>query len=472
MSRNHTAIPVSRPSAGQDYSSFIRGKSQLRGMHGFDPLWLPDWLFNFQRPLADWSIRRGRAAVFADCGMGKGPMLLVWAENVVQHTNRPVLVAAPIAVGYQLLRESVKFGIEAVRSRDGKFPTGARIVIANYERLHLFNPADFSGMACDESGILKNFDGKTKAVVTEFMRTLPYRLLSTATAAPNDYDELGTSSEALGELGYSDVLARFFRQETKKDYLGWGRTKYRLRGPAVEPFWRWVCSWARSCRKPSDLGFDDGPFVLPPLSINEHRVEARRPADGMLFDLGAATLQDQQEEQRRTIQERCEMAAKLTEGRDRSIVWCNLNPEGDLLTKLIPNARQVSGSTDEEDREEIVKWFTDASESPRVLVSKPKLFGFGLNLQRCAHQTFFPTHSFESWYQAVRRCWRFGQTRPVDVDVITTHGGAAVMESLRRKQEQAEIMFAELVRLMNDSLKIDRGVYGSRKEQLPPWMKK
>lgn len=403
-----------------------------------------------------------------NCGLGKTPMQLVWAENVVRHTNRPVLVMTPLAVGRQTVSEAEKFGIAAVRSSDGTIPVGARIVVTNYERLHHFDPRAFVGAVCDESSCLKDFDGKRKAEITEFMRELPYRLLCTATAAPNDFVELGTASEALGEMGFQDMVTKFFHKETKKDHLGWGRAKYRMRGHAARDFWRWVCSWARACRRPSDLGFEDGPFVLPELITREHEVHASRPAPGMLFDLPGRRLQDQQEEQRRTIPERCERAAKLIVHGHPAVCWCHLNDESELLARIIPDAVEVSGSDSIDEKEE--KLLAFAARQVRVLVTKPKIAGFGLNWQHCAHQTYFPSHSFEQWYQGIRRSWRFGQTRPVVVDIVTTEGGFGVLNNLQRKADQADLMFSELVRLMNDSLQVGRTAYGTRKELVPQWL--
>ena len=230
------------------YADFLDAKTQLDGATGFDPGTLPGFLFPFQRFLTEWAIRQGRAAIFADCGLGKTPMQLVWAENVRRETGKPVLIVTPLAVSYQTKEEAAKFGIEADTSRHGEVTAG--ITITNYERLHLYEPTDFGGMVCDESSAIKSFDGVRRAIVTDFMRKMRYRLLATATAAPNDYIELGTSSEALGYLGYQDMLSRFFKEDIIKDYLGWGRKSYRFRGHAEEPFWRWVCSWARALRKP------------------------------------------------------------------------------------------------------------------------------------------------------------------------------------------------------------------------------
>lgn len=453
-----------------DYQTFLDSKTQLPGGDGFSPVFMPDFLFDFQKSLADWAISRGRGAIFADCGLGKTPMQLVWAQNIVQHTNEPVLIITPLSVGRQTVREGAKFGIDCQRSQDGKIPSGAKIVVTNYERLDKFNPADFAGVVCDESSILKNFDGVTKAAITEFMRTRRYRLLCTATAAPNDYDELGTSAEAVGEMGYQDMVTKFYRKLTSKDHLGWGRTKYKLRGHAERDFWRWVCSWARACRKPSDLGFDDGRFILPPLITREHVVKASRPASGKLFDVPAETLEEQREEQRRTLPERCCMVADLCAKHEgQSIAWCHLNDEGDLLENIIPDCVQVSGKDEDEAKEEKLDAFI--SGKVRVLVSKPKLAGFGLNLQNCDHQTFFPSHSFESFYQAVRRSWRFGQDKQVVIDLITTDGSAGVLANLQRKAAAADAMFANLVSLMNESLRIGRGSYGEAVEKLPAWLK-
>ncbi len=452
----------------RSYADFLKSKTEFGGMNGFAPIWMPDCLFDFQHSLVEWSIRKGRSAIFADCGLGKTIMQLVWAENVVRHTNKPVLIITPIAVGTQTVSEAEKFGIEAVRSRDGKCKAGSRIVVTNYEKLHLFDRSDYAGVVADESGILKNFDGKTKQIVTEFMKPIPYRLLCTATAAPNDYVELGTSSEAIGELGCKDMITRFFKKENKKDYLGWGRATYQLRGHAQKDFWRWVCSWARACRRPSDLGFEDSKFTLPPLKVNEHRVATSKAALGRLFDVPAENLHEQREEQRRSIPERCDKVRQLVDHKKPAMVWCHLNDEGDELERIIPGAVQVSGSDSDDEKEEKLTAF--AKSKLRCLIIKPKIGAWGLNFQHCNHMTFFPSHSFEQYYQGVRRCWRFGQKKPVQVDVICTEGGAKVVASLNRKAEAADKMFAELVANMNDSLSIGQGKYGNIAEEVPSWL--
>ena len=461
------------------YDEFLQRKTQLGGMSGFAVGSLPDFLFDFQQSAVDWALRKGRGGVFADCGLGKTPMQLVWADQVVRHANRPVLIATPLAVSQQTVHEGEKFGIEVVRSMDGKAHNG--ITITNYEKLHLFNPSDFCGMVLDESSILKSFDGARRSQITDFMRKMPYRLLATATAAPNDYTELGTSAEALGELGHMDMLTRFFKndQNTIRPtmYRHHGQNfaaldegaKWRFKGHAEEPFWRWVCSWARAFRKPSDLGFDDGRFILPELIERDYLVESSKLAPGMLFSLPAVGLKEQREERRRTIDDRCHKNAELVNGTGQpALVWCHLNDEGDLLESLIPDCVQISGKDSDEAKEEAFTAFAEGK--IRVLVTKPKIGAWGLNFQHCAHVTFFPSHSFEQYYQGVRRCWRFGQTRPVQVDIITTEGEKEVMKNLQRKAVAADKMFSDLVSYMNESLAISRGASFTQNEKVPAWL--
>ncbi len=458
----------------EDYAAFIANKSQADGGSGFAPSWMPDFLFDFQQSLVDWALRKGRAALYEDCGTGKSVQELVWAENVVRHTNRPVLLLTPLAVGAQFIREGEKFGIDCHRSRDGEDVRG--IVIANYERLHKFNADDFAGVVCDESSILKGLDGATRAAITAFMRKVPYRLLGTATAAPNDFIELGTSSEALGYLGFMDMLNRFFKNARNNSSTGqaWGTSgrsgpQWRFRGHAERPFWRWVCSWARSLRKPSDLGFDDSRFNLPELIEREHTVKAVRPREGFLFSLPAVGLAEEREERRRTLTERCEMAAALVADTGQpAVAWCHLNDEGDLLAKLIPGSVQVSGKDTDDAKEEAFNGF--ASGAVRVLVTKPIIGAWGLNWQHCAHMTSFASHSFEQQYQCVRRMWRFGQTRNVVVDHVLSDGEQRVIANLRRKSEQADRMFSEMTAHMKDELGIARGRDFSIKEEAPQWL--
>jgi hypothetical protein len=457
-------------SAASSYFDFLDYKTHRGADQGFSPVWMPDFLFDFQASLVEWSIRTGRAAILADCGLGKTPMELVWAENVARKTGGRVLILAPLAVSHQIVREAEKFGIRVTRSNDGTAHDG--ITVTNYERLSLFNTRDFAGVVCDESSILKSYDGQRRTEITAFMRKTPYRLLATATAAPNDYIELGTSSEALGYLGHMDMLNRFFKNDLNNSANGRMRgevIKWRFKGHAETPFWRWVCSWARAIRKPSDIGFDDGRFILPPLEEVDHLVESDTPPDGMLFALPAVGLKEQREERRRTIRERCEKVAELVNNTgEPALVWCHLNEEGDLLESLIPDCVQVKGADSDERKEDRMIAFADGR--ARVLVTKPKIGAWGLNFQHCAHITFFPSHSFEQYYQGVRRCWRFGQTRPVRVDVIETEGDKDVLKNLQRKARQADQMFSNLVREMNEVLHLSKTRTFTNTEQVPSWL--
>jgi len=404
-----------------EYQKFLKNKTQLGGFYGFDPTWIPDKLFDFQKSLVEWSCKKGRSAIYADCGLGKTFMQIAWAENVIRKTNGRVLILTPLAVSFQTVKECEKIGVESTHARNGITGSG-KLFITNYERLAKFNSSDFVGVVCDESSILKNFDGETRKAVTEFMRTIKYRLLCTATAAPNDYIELGTSSEAIGDLGATDMVNRFFRKAKNTTTARQEKMSgiYELRSHAEKDFWRWICSWARA--------------VLM-----------------------------------RTTKERCEMAADLVNSHSLPAVsWCNLNKEGDMLKRLIPDSVQVSGSDTDDHKEGAFNDFVNGG--IRVLITKPTIGGFGLNLQHCAHETFFPSHSYEQYYQAVRRCWRFGQKNNVVVDMITTDGQENVLKNLERKSLAAEKMFNHLVSMMWNELKITKKEQPTKKEELPSWL--
>jgi len=453
------------------YADFLASKRQLGGQYGFEDVWLPEFLFPFQADLVRWAVERGRAAIFADCGLGKTAMQLVWAENMALQANRPILICTPLAVSRQVVAEGVKFDIEVVRSRDGKVPPATRIIVTNYERLHLFDPADFCGMVCDESSILKNFNGSRKAIITEFMRRLPFRLLCTATAAPNDYTELGTSAEALGELGHMAMLEKFFRNNRNNTATGrayGGGAAFILKPHASRDFWRWVCSWSRACRRPSDLGYDDDGFDLPPLIENEHLVETAKLREGMLFAIPAVGLAEEREERRRTIDERCARIAELVDTGQQALVWCHLNAESSTLAKVIDGAEEVTGSDDDDKKEARLQAFADGD--LRVLVTKPRIGAWGLNLQRCNHLTFFPSHSYEQYYQGVRRCWRFGQERPVTVDVVLTEGARNTMRNLKAKAAKADRMFDEMMKHMSDAMTIEASPEPTTRTEVPSWL--
>jgi len=456
-----------------EYEDFLKNKTQLSGNFGFDPLFIPRFLFDFQKKIVEWSIQKGRSAIFADCGLGKSPMELVWAQNVIEKTNGRVLLLTPLAVGPQMQREAEKFGIEAKRSREGNI--NSDIIITNYEQLHYYDPADFTGVICDESSILKNFNGKIKNQINMFMRKIKYRLLATATAAPNDFIELGTSSEALGYLGYMDMLNKFFKNDMNNSSTGRYRgetVKWRLKGHAHKSFWRWITSWARAIRKPSDMGFENDGYDLPEIEENNYMLnEESRFVDGVLpgMVLPAHGLKEQRQERRATIKSRCQKVSEIVnDSDDFCVVWCNLNDEGDLLEKIIPDSIQVSGRDSDFSKEDKLVAFSEGNE--RVLITKPKIGAWGLNWQHCNHVTVFPSHSYEQYYQAVRRCWRFGQKRRVTVDMIYTEGDENVIYNLRRKQRQADEMFDNLVKEMNNSLDIMNIKNYDNKMKAPAWL--
>jgi SNF2 family DNA or RNA helicase len=455
------------------YQEFLEQRLQSGANSGFEPLWIPDYLFDFQKFMTEWAIRKGRAALFEDCGLGKTPQQLVWAENVARKTDKPVLILAPLAVSYQTEREAHKFHIDAKRSHGEK--VNSRIVITNYEKLCHFNHLDYGGVVCDESSILKSFDGARRNEITDFMRKVPYRLLATATAAPNDYVELGTSSEALGYLGHIDMLNRFFKNEqgnSNTTHRRFGEAvKWRFKGHAELPFWRWVTSWARACRRPCDLGFENNGFELTKLIENESMVEPMSPADGYLFTLPAMNLFEQRAEKKRTIKERCERVLSIIEKNgEQSIIWCQLNDEGDYLEEIIPDAIQIKGGDKDDKKEGAFIDFADGN--IKTLITKPKIGAWGMNWQNCHHVIYFPSHSYEQYYQAVRRCWRFGQKKDVIVDIVLTEGERAIMRNLHHKNLAAIKMFDNLVAEMNNSLHLQKQNDYTKKEEFPEWLLK
>ena len=455
-----------------NYEEFIKSKSQLGTYDGFDATFIPDYLFDFQKELVTWSLKKGRAAIFADCGLGKTPIQLVWAKNILIKENKNVLIVTPLAVSYQTIREGDKFGIECTRSIDGITKTG--ITVTNYERLHYFNPSDFCGVVCDESSILKNFSGVRRKEITNFLKKVKYRLLCTATASPNDYVELGTSSEALGELGNMDMLSMFFKTSDNAMQINqrygdfWNKNKWRFKAHSEDMFWRWVCSWARALRKPSDMGFNDNGFILPPLIIKETICEHNTPFDGELFVRIAVTMDEQREERRITLKQRCEMVAEKVAEHDISLVWCQMNDEGDMLENIIPDGKQIKGSDSDENKENTFIEFVNGN--LKTLITKPKIGAFGLNFQHCNHVTFFPSHSFEQYYQGVRRCWRFGQKKPVIVDIITTSGEIGVLKNLQKKAAAANNMFEKLSKHINAHITIERKQNKTIEMEAPEWL--
>lgn len=438
-----------------NYNEFLEAKKHSSINYGIDYDFMPDKMFDFQKYVAEYAIKKGRCAVFLDTGLGKTIIELTVAKNYIHKTNKPVLIITPLAVAFQFIREAEKFGIDDVMySKDGRYKT--KIVICNYERLDKFNHNDFDCVILDESSILKNFDGAIRNQVTTFLKKVKYRYLFTATPSPNDFIELGTSSEALGYMGYTDMLTKFFtnNEDTiKPQNIG---TKWILKGHAKDDFFKWVSSWSVSMRKPSDLGYSDDLFVLPKLNINYHPVknEKNMVINGqiMLFNNIARRLTEVREEQRCTIESRCERAVDLTNEHDISVYWCNLNDEGDLLEQMDPSAVQIKGSMNLDKKEEILIAFYN--QEIKKIITKPKMTAFGLNWQHCNHTVYFPTFSYEQYYQAIRRFWRFGQKKEVIVDMVYSDGQKRVLDSLLAKTEKANELFSKL----NSSINTDYNI--------------
>lgn len=433
---------------------------------------MPDKMFDFQSYAADYTIRKGRCADFLDTGTGKTIIELTTAVNYIRHTNKPVLIITPLAVAFQFIREAEKFAIEDIEySKDGKYTK--KIVIANYERLHYFNHQDFECVILDESSILKNFDGAIRNQITSFLKKVKYRFLFTATPSPNDFIELGTSSEALGYLGYTDMLTRFFtNNEDTVSPMNIG-TEWILKGHARENFFKWVSGWSISMRKPSDLGFSDENHVLPNLLTNYHSVknEKNMIINGQiqLFNLVAKRRSEIQEENKLTIENRCEKAVELSQPHDTSVYWCNLNNEGDLLQKLDRNAYQIKGSMDIDEKEELLLGFFNGE--IKKLVTKPKMTAFGLNWQHCNHTVYFPTFSYEQYYQSIRRFWRFGQLRDVHVDLVYSDGQKRVLDSLMAKTEKANELFSKLNASLHTDFEIKQTEF-NKPISIPHFLKK
>lgn len=404
-------------------------------------------LFEFQRVTVNWALRRGRAAIFADCGLGKTIAQLEWSRHVKAYTGKPVLILAPLAVAMQTVREAHRFGYEAAYAREHS--TEKPIIVANYEMLSHFDASAFGGVVADESSILKAFDSKTRGQLVDTFRFTPFRLACTATPAPNDHIELGNHAAFLGVSTREEMMAEYFVND------GSDTAKWKLRGHAVKAFWSWVASWAVAIRKPSDLGFSNEGYDLPGLNIRNHVVDTTSAAvagAGMLFAVPARGLSEQRAVKRSTIADRAAAVAKLvaSEPNEQWIVWVELNDEGDEITKLIPGAVQIAGSDTVEDKESRIIDFVDGR--TRVLVTKSSISGFGINLQNCARMVFASlTHSFEAFFQSVRRCHRFGQTREVDAHLVSTGLESEILASLRRKEADSERMMTAMVDMMRDT---------------------
>lgn len=423
-----------------EYAAHIRRKLSTVPATGIsDGFSMPGSLFPHQSALTAWALRRGRAAIFADTGLGKSRMQVAWADAVRKHTRKPVLILAPLAVAAQTVEEAAQLGVEMTYCRESKEAEGQNIVITNYDRLHKFDPAGYAGIVLDESSCIKHHDTKTLKTLLSSFRETPFKLCATATPAPNDWTELGTHAEFLGVCTRAEMLAEFFTHD------GGDTSVWRLKGHARKLFWRWVCQWGALVRRPSDLGFDDTAYSLPPLHLHEHTVETEMPLNGMLFAAEAQTLSERRDARRLSVVDRVADCAAIVnaEASEPWVVWCDLNAEGDALTKAIHGAVQIAGADDVEVKQQRLHDF--AAGKFRVLVSKPSICGFGLNWQHSARMAFVGvTDSFEAYYQAVRRCWRFGQKRDVHVHVFASSAEGAVVANLRRKERDAQAMAESL----------------------------
>lgn len=433
------------------YEDFLRAKKHSSGEYGFDPIWMPNDVFDFQEAIISKCIKKGRYGAFADTGLGKTLVQLSLAYNTVLKTNKRVLILTPLAVAFQFLNEAERIFIDDIeQSKDGKFTK--KIVIANYERLHLFNPDDFECVMLDESSILKNFQGSTRDAIVAFIKRVKYRFLSTATPSPNDFIELGNSSEALGYMGYMDMLTKFFKNnqssvDSNNRNIG---EKFYLKPHAERDFFAWVNQWSIMVKRPSDLGFSDERYILPELITNAHIVHNKETwcinGQTSLFAMPAKTMSEVRVEQKQTTQERCEKAVELASGKT-SVYWCNTNDESAALKKLDSGATEILGSMSIDKKEEILIAFAKG-EIDR-LITKASMTSMGLNWQHCNHTVYFPTWSYEQYYQAIRRFWRFGQKNDVVVDLVISDGQERVMEALQQKTQKAIQLYDNLVKNAN-----------------------
>jgi superfamily II DNA or RNA helicase len=433
-----------------NYKEFLEQKRHSIGEFGFDANYIPDIAFDFQKYIIEKAVKKGRMAIFADTGLGKTLIQISIANNIVKQTNGKVLILTPLAVAFQFILEAEKLGIDDIEySKDGKHTK--KIVICNYERLHYFNSKDFEGVICDESSILKNFDGKIKSQVTEFVKKIKYRYLSTATPSPNDFIELGTSSEALGYMGYMDMLGKFFKNNQNdtggRHNIG---EKFYLKPHAETDFFAWVNQWAIMVKMPSDLGFSNDKYILPELIVNKHIVANQSMFDSngqmLLFTPIAKSMTDVRHEQKQTEQQRCEKAIELANGKN-SVYWCNTNQESEILKQNDKEAIEIIGSQSIDKKEEILLAF--ANGEIKRLITKAKMTGMGLNWQHCNHTVFFPTWSYEQYYQAIRRFWRFGQKNAVVCDMVISDGQTRVLEALQQKTQKAIELHENLTKNVN-----------------------
>ena len=441
-----------------NYQDYLNKKRLEDVASGFDCEPRNAGLFDFQRAIVRWALRRGRASIFADTGLGKTLMQMAWAEEVMHHTGRPVLILAPLSVSHQTVREAARFDVAPITyvRTDATIGPEPRLWITNYEMIERFDLNRFAGLVLDESSILKSYDGKYRTKIIEACRFIPYRLSCTATPSPNDYMELGNQSEFLGIMSRVEMLAMFFTHD------GGDTSNWRLKKHGAVKFWEWMASWAVVIRSPSDLGFDGSRYDLPPLRLIERHVDAGN-IGGDLFGGYALTLTDQRLAKRASMAERVSQCAELVNTTPGPwLVWCHLNDESAALAKAIPGAVAVAGSDSIEHKERAMDDFADGR--LRVLISKPSICGFGMNWQHCHQMAFVGLdHSFEMFYQAIRRSWRFGQTEPVDVSVFLGASEGLILENLKAKEARHNEMSYRMVEHMRDMMQ--KTVFGATIEK-------
>lgn len=453
-----------------NYQELLNSKRHSVNDFGIEPKFFPDKMFDFQKYVAYYLIKKGRGAGFLNTGTGKTIIELTVAKNYVMHTNKPSLIITPLAVAEQHLREAEKFGIEDVEhTKNGKYTK--KIILINYERLHYLDSKDFDCVILDESSILKNFDGAIKNQINSFLKKVKYRFLFTATPSPNDFIELGTSSEALGYMPYMEMLQKFFANNENNIRPQEIANKWYLKPHAENDFFKWVSSWSISMRKPSDLGYSDEKFILPELIKNYNYVKNNKNwiVDGQIMAFGkiAKTMTEVRQEQQMTVDERCERAVELALNHETSVYWCNFNYESEFIKRLDNDSYELKGSMNLDKKEDILLNFSNGN--IKKLITKPKISAFGLNWQHCNHTVFFPTWSYEQYYQSIRRFWRFGQTKPVIVDLVISDGQQRVISALELKTKKAIDLFDKLNTNLNSNIEFKKETF-NQNLKLPTWM--
>lgn len=434
-----------------NYDEFLHSKQRIPPSCGFDrpKEQMNPMMFEWQKDITRWALRKGRASLFEDCGNGKTIQQLEFSQAVCEHTGMPVLIVAPLTVGEQTKREAEKFGYTASLCRTQN-DVQHGINITNYEMLEHFNADAFGGVVLDESSILKNFMGKVRTQIIEMFQNVPYRLSCTATPSPNDHMELGNQAEFLGIMSRTEMLATYFTHD------GSDTSKWRLKGHAEDRFWEWVATWAVVLTCPGDLGYPNDGYILPELVMHEHMVEASTSMDDSLFGWVAKTLTERRDARRMSLRERCAKAAEIvsSEPEEQWVIWCDLNDESALLTSLIQGAVEVRGSDKPDDKAKALRGFADGS--MRYLITKPSIAGFGMNWQNCHNMIFVGlSDSYEAMYQAIRRCYRFGQNYSVHVHIVTSAAEGAVKGNIERKEAQAEFMKKNMVQHTKEILEQD-----------------